>query len=259
MAEETDSQTVFKELSKLEHEFEQAEFEILKYSTKLLKPLYEKRKALLPKVEKFWSVAFEQIGEDLDQYLTPLDAELLESLDTIDLDRDETDPRTFTLTFSFKDNKFLETTTLSKTFTYVPKPSSPEDDDDEDSEDITESARVSYKSTKAPIKWKQGQDLTKTKPGQPISFFTFFEWENKGEEEDAKGGDVFANAHEVAILIAEELYPNAVKLYTDALIEEEEDDEEEIDLEEMLTIEITDEEDDDEDEEDEPPRKKSKK
>lgn len=85
------------------------------------------------------------------------------------------------------------------------------EEEEEDSEDITESARISYKSTPTPITWKAGQDLTKTKAGQPPSFFTFFSWVNSDDEGKK---DVFENAHEVAILIAEELYPNAVKLFS---------------------------------------------
>ncbi|ODQ70475.1 hypothetical protein LIPSTDRAFT_5934 [Lipomyces starkeyi NRRL Y-11557] len=240
------TQQAYKDLSNLERDFEKAELEICKYSTEKLKPLYERRKAIVSKIEKFWGIALEQMGDDIDQYITPQDAELFECISSIEVDREETDPRTFTLTFRFKENSFLEDNNISKTFTYIDKQN---DNEEEDSEDITEAGRIKYKSSKVDIKWKKDQDLTATPAGSPPSFFTFFDWENSDDESKK---DVFAQAHEVAILIADELYPNAVKLFTEAVEEEDEDDEdEEIDLE--------DEEEEEEEEEEEPPRKKSKK
>ncbi|KAK9265177.1 hypothetical protein V1519DRAFT_15692 [Lipomyces tetrasporus] len=240
------TQQTYQDLSKLERDFEIAELDILRYSTQKLKPLYERRKEIVEKLEKFWGIALEQMGDDIDQYITPQDAELFEYLSSIDVDRDETDPRTFTLTFRFKENSFLEDSTISKTFTYIDKK---DDNEEEDSEDITDASRIRYKSSKVNINWKKDHDLTVTPAGSPPSFFTFFDWENSDDESKR---DVFAQAHEVAILIADELYPNAVKLFTEAVEEEDEDDEEEeIDLEE--------EDDEEEEEEEERPRKKSRK
>ncbi|KAK9248926.1 hypothetical protein V1506DRAFT_528196 [Lipomyces tetrasporus] len=240
------TQQTYQDLSKLERDFEIAELDILRYSTQKLKPLYERRKEIVEKLEKFWGIALEQMGDDIDQYITPQDAELFEYLSSIDVDRDETDPRTFTLTFRFKENSFLEDSTISKTFTYIDKK---DDNEEEDSEDITDASRIRYKSSKVNINWKKDHDLTVTPAGSPPSFFTFFDWENSDDESKR---DVFAQAHEVAILIADELYPNAVKLFTEAVEEEDEDDEEEIDLEEE-------EDDEEEEEEEERPRKKSRK
>ncbi|KAJ8103184.1 hypothetical protein POJ06DRAFT_246833 [Lipomyces tetrasporus] len=202
------TQQTYQDLSKLERDFEIAELDILRYSTQKLKPLYERRKEIVEKLEKFWGIALEQMGDDIDQYITPQDAELFEYLSSIDVDRDETDPRTFTLTFRFKENSFLEDSTISKTFTYIDKK---DDNEEEDSEDITDASRIRYKSSKVNINWKKDHDLTVTPAGSPPSFFTFFDWENSDDESKR---DVFAQAHEVAILIADELYPNAVKLFS---------------------------------------------
>ncbi|KAK9325646.1 hypothetical protein V1517DRAFT_313944 [Lipomyces orientalis] len=227
------TQQTYQDLSKLERDFEIAELDILRYSTQKLKPLYDRRREIVEKLEKFWGIALEQMGDDIDQYITPQDAELFEYLSSIDVDRDETDPRTFTLTFRFKENPFLEDSTISKSFTYIDKK---DDNEEEDSEDITDAGRIRYKSSKVNIKWKKDNDLTATPAGSPPSFFTFFDWENSDDESKK---DVFAQAHEVAILIADELYPNAVKLFTEAVEEEDEDDEEEeIDLEGTYTISI---------------------
>ncbi|KAK9447303.1 uncharacterized protein V1518DRAFT_421887 [Limtongia smithiae] len=245
MADKT--QAAFAELAKLEIEFEKADLEIAKYSAKLLQPLYEQRKAIASKIEKFWPLAIEQLGDEIDQYFTPQDAELIDFLEAIHLDRDAADPRTFTITFTFKENPFLETLVLAKTFSFVPK-DIVDGEEEEDSEDITEAGRIMYKSTKVPIVWKKGKELTAQKPGAPVSFFSFFDWVN-----DEAGKDVFPKAHEVAVVIADELYPNAVKLFTEAVNEEDDGEEdEEIDLEDE-------DDDDDEEEDDEPPKKRVKK
>ncbi|KAK9453883.1 hypothetical protein V1511DRAFT_503488 [Dipodascopsis uninucleata] len=238
-----DDSKVFEELATLEMDFEKAELDILKYSTKLLNPLYKKRKETIKRIPSFWRTVLEQGGEEIDQYVNPQDGELLESILSIELERAEADPRTFTLKFEFEDNDFLEDNVITKTFTYIDKKS---DKEEEDSEDITDAAKIKYRSTKSDIKWKAGKNLIRTKAGATPSFFTFFDWENS---EDESKQDVFDRAHEVALYIAEDLYPNAVKLFTEATEEEEEDEDEEIDLED---------EDDEDDEEEEPPKKRRK-
>ncbi|KAK9461829.1 uncharacterized protein V1516DRAFT_663537 [Lipomyces oligophaga] len=237
-------ESIFEELAKLEPEFENAEVDILKYSTKLFAPLYETRKNIIAKIDQFWPSVISQVGEEIDAHITPTDNEVIDCINSIEVTRDVEDPRSFTITFGFNENEYLESTTISKTFTFIPKLP-----DSFSGDTVAEAERVVYKSTKVPLKWKPGKDLTETKPGEPYSFFTFFDWENSADKAEK---DVFPAAHEVAILIADELYPNAIKLYIDALNEgESEDDDEEIDLE--------DEDDDDDEEEEEPPRKRYKK
>ncbi|KAK9466277.1 hypothetical protein V1512DRAFT_291814 [Lipomyces arxii] len=241
---EDSTQATFNELSKLETDFEKAEVQILKYSLGLLKPLYERRKELVKNIENFWAFVLQQAGEDFDQYLTPQDAELIEEVSDILVERDDVDPRTFTITFTFNENDFMDTTVLAKKFTYIEK----KDDakEGEDSEDITGASRIRYSSTKVPITWKEGKNLTETTEGSPFSFFTFFDWVG-GEDSTEK--DIFDKAPELALFFVEELYPNAVKLYTEAVDDEDDDsDEEEIDLED----------DEEEDDEEEPPRKKNR-
>jgi hypothetical protein len=70
------------------------------------------------------------------------------------------------------------------------------------------------------IKWKPDQDLTRRNLGRP-SFFTFFEWAG-GEQ------DTFQEGEEVAAILADALYPDALKVWTEAVsIDEDEGDSEE--------------------------------
>ncbi|KAK9480970.1 hypothetical protein V1514DRAFT_349753 [Lipomyces japonicus] len=247
-------QRAFQELADLEGDFETAELEILKYSTEKLKPLYEKRRDVAANIPRFWAIVVDQAGDEFDQYVTPRDGALLEHISELDVIRDIEDPRSFTLVFKFFDNDFLENNLISKKFTYI---DTKKEETEEESDDIIDEAKIKYKSTKSEIKWKKGKDLTKTKKGEPFSFFTFFDWENSDDESKT---DIFDKAYEVAILLSDEVFPNASKLFTDAI--EEEDDEEEDDEIDLEDDEDEDEEEDEEEEEEEEearPKKKQKK
>ncbi|KAK9472493.1 uncharacterized protein V1510DRAFT_416908 [Dipodascopsis tothii] len=202
----------FNQLAKLETDFEQAELDVLKYQTKTLKPLYARRAKIINALPRFWPIALEQFGEDIDQYITPQDAKLFEAIAGVDLERDEADPRTFTLTFTFDDNEYLDQKVLAKTFRYVA----------EEAADGEDGPRHKYVSDAVEIQWKPKKNLAKTKVGAPTSFFTWFAWQNAGGDHE----DVFEDAHELALALAEDLYPNAVKYYIEAIDEENESDDE---------------------------------
>lgn len=96
-------------------------------------------------------------------------------------------------------------------------------------------------SSKSAIDWKEGKDLTQVKSGGAPSFFSFFQWE--GGDKGFRGGE------ELAVTLVEDIWPNAIKYFTESFEESDEPDEE-IDLES--------EEDEEESERDEPPKKKLK-
>jgi template-activating factor I len=82
------------------------------------------------------------------------------------------------------------------------------------------------------LKWKQGKDLTKTAPGAPPSFFTWFAFESPdagtGDMDGPEGGDL-------AVQFADEIYPHAHRIFQEALEEDSDDENEEEELDESGT------------------------
>ncbi|ODV92233.1 hypothetical protein CANCADRAFT_30461 [Tortispora caseinolytica NRRL Y-17796] len=225
-------ESAHKELSKLEEKFALADEEVMKLQNKLYKPILEERKAVLKSIPKFWPMVLEQYGEAIEKHITPDDQELLETIESIEVERDDDDIRSFEIKFVFGNNEFLEQTEITKKFKAISK----------------HGQDIKYESTPVEIKWKTGKDLTKREKGAAPSFFDFFAF--KGDDKE-----MFPEAEEIAASISEDLYPNAAKYYVDAIKElYEDEDESDISLSE---------EDEDEDEEnnesdaiEEPPQKK---
>lgn len=100
--------------------------------------------------------------------------------------------------------------TITKTFRNI---QSPESDDE-----IT--------SVKASLKWKQGKDLTKPVKGAPPSFFTWFAFEKLGQEKN-----IVPDSDNLAVSLADEIYPHAHTIFQDSFVEDEDEDDEDEDLE----------------------------
>ncbi|KAG4303328.1 hypothetical protein PCANB_000375 [Pneumocystis canis] len=243
-------------IADIELEFEKAEVQLLKYQVQLFNPLYEKRASVLRKIPKFWPIVLEAApGDELSVYISPDDANVLEHLIDLRVYRPNEDPRDINIIFEFEPNEYLESNSLhiEKLFTYSSqKAEAPSSNSDKEPSQLI--------SNKVDINWKKKKNLIKSTKGTAPSFFTWFSWTGKDNN------DVFEDGEELAIFIAEDLYPNAVKYFTDALQENEEEDEDaEIDLETgILTIlynnidinSIL--ENEDETSENEPPKKKTK-
>ncbi|ANB12095.1 Vps75p [Sugiyamaella lignohabitans] len=214
----------------------------VKYSTKVLKPVYEERREATRNVPKFWPTVLDS-SELLAEYITYEDTEVLDHLVDLYVEWDEDNVKNFTIHWEFSENDFLETNKVSKRFELVEAEKSGEGDDEDD-----EDAEDSYTSTPVALKWKKGKNLTKPKDGRDTSFFNWFSFSGEGPG-DYKGGE------NIAVIIAEELFPHALKFFADAFSEGD-----------LAEYELDDEEDDDEDDEvegdaeheDAPPRKKSK-
>ncbi|KAG4305722.1 hypothetical protein PORY_000632 [Pneumocystis oryctolagi] len=230
-------------IADIELEFEKAEVELLKYQVQLFSPLYEKRASILKKIPKFWPIVLEAVpGDDLSVYINADDANVLEHLIDLRVHRPNEDPRDINIIFEFEQNDYLESSSLylEKLFIYSKQKAEASSNSDKEPSQLI--------SKKVEIKWKKNKDLTKTIKGAAPSFFTWFSW-------TGENNDVFEDGEELAIFIAEDLYPNAVKYFTDALQENEEEDENaEIDLE----TENEDETSESESAENEPPKKKKK-
>jgi hypothetical protein len=114
-------------------------------------------------------------------------------------------------------------------------------------------------STKVTINWKTGKDLTKVVKGAPPSFFNWFAFEGKDQSQE----ELFDGA-DIAVSLADEIYPHAHKIYQDSFVEESDEVDEEEDLEEsgspfLFLADLVDEEGSDEEEEEGPPSKRSRK
>ena len=109
-----------------------------------LKPLYNKRQKLLDTLEGFWPTVFQHAPDDLSQFFTPLDLEILSSLKSFNVERyqieseTEGEPRSVRFTFEFGPNEYFEDKVLVKEVEYRSGPG------------ISEG----FVSTPVPIKWK---------------------------------------------------------------------------------------------------------
>lgn len=126
---------------------------------------------------------------------------MLSYLSSFQVSRDKNEPKEVEYTFTFAPNEYLEDDSLilKKTFSNLQSP-------DPDSH-IT--------STKVAIKWKEGKDFTEIIKGVPPSFFRWFAFEGNGE-----GEDDFPNSEELAIELADEIYPHAHRIFQESVIEE---------------------------------------
>lgn len=92
-----------------------------------------------------------------------------------------------------------------------------------------------FRSEPTILKWKEGNSIcsSETDNGKaqgvnPLSFFDWFSWTGSGE-------DKFKDGEQLALFIAEDLFPNAVKYFTEALCDavessDEEDESESVNL-----------------------------
>lgn len=193
----------------------------------------------MKKIPTFWFTVL-QTSPDLAEFITVEDAELLDNLSDLHVEWDKENHRNFSITFSFRENGFLEDSslTLKKDF---------------ECKDLGQ-GQYKYVSKPTEIKWKKGMDLTKNKDGEAASdydtFFNFFSFTGEGP------GD-FQQGENMALTITEELYPHALKFFVEANTMSDDDD-----IEGEYEIEEDDDEDDVEEEEEDgkeaPPKKKAK-
>ncbi|BFZ61882.1 hypothetical protein YB2330_002960 [Saitoella coloradoensis] len=232
---------IFSELGDLESQFSTAELQLLKEQSRIFEPLYAKRDKIIARIPGFWPTVLEQIEEDcLTDNIDFDDVDLLRNLKALSVKRDKDEPRTLTLTFEFEENEFLgeKSCRIVKRFTYT---------EGEEGEAGEEGGVLTSK--KVNLEWKDGKDLTKNAG----SFFHFFSWTGNGKDK--------CPGEELAMLIAEDMYPNALKYYTEAVNEDEEDFDDEEGLEDDEEEEAEDEdadvkEDEEAEQEQEQPKKK---
>ncbi|EUC36918.1 hypothetical protein COCCADRAFT_86925 [Bipolaris zeicola 26-R-13] len=306
----------FEELAALEHEFEDAEEEIIRKAEAIQTPLFKKRAELVEKIPHFWALVFEQAPPEIDSFIQPTDSKLIaECLSTVEVSRFELDdpngsPRSFLLRLGFTENEYFEDKVLEKKFWFRKSRdwqglvSEPVKINWKKGKDLTDGltdaayklgqlrAKLAADTTngaarKEEVKsaeYKKLAQMIETATDASISFFGLFSFvagyrwvsaeesaqaakeererfekvrrgERIDDDEDEDDEDpldyqeieVFPGGDEVATIIAEDIWPNAIRYYK-ATFEEEEDDEELSDIDAM----DSDDDDDDDDDDDEP-------
>jgi len=259
----------FNQLAELEREFDKVDVEILRETTIKQSPLYDKRNAITSAISGFWPHVFEDASSSLgfDEHITPEDAEVLAHLTELNVTRpnaEKGDPRDIEFRFTFKDNDYMPAQTVTKLFTYQDgRPgspgliSTPTKIEWKDTKDLTfgvnkaaieafEERKAKAQDKKAKLGGKE-QELLRLLNKNSQSFFTWFSYtgshrdlnEDDDDIEDLddedEGGitrpvDPFPFGDELAIQLAEDVFPHAVKYFTSSLEETDDEDDADIDL-----------------------------
>ncbi|KAG8903140.1 hypothetical protein FRB99_003683 [Tulasnella sp. 403] len=213
------------------------------------KPIYEKRRDTLAKIDKFWPIAIGKHPE-LDAYIQiNEDQQALSHLKDVNVIRDPKETRAFILEFHFEPNDFFSDAVLRKEYRYV----APEGAADEtpDADGITPSMlefdwEMNIEPQPCEIHWKSAaKNLVAKYPYTEDVDADAMDEETDMSEQFGSFFNLFARAadeHELGPTIADDLYPNAIDYFfgkhEDWEDEEEEedsedddDDAEEIDLE----------------------------
>ncbi|KAJ6627293.1 hypothetical protein B0H10DRAFT_1996417 [Mycena sp. CBHHK59/15] len=220
-----------KKLARVQRDLGRVELAMDRLSQVKILPAYEKRRAVLKSIPKFWPVALMNHSAFAFFAQHSADQLALSYLEDVWVTRDP----------YFKENPYFNDTVLKKEYKYLAPPASADDKPDENG--ITEamldfSWERDVESMATKIDWKDAEKaLTKLYPGDvgeddddmavdTGSFFNFFE----------KAPD----AADIGITIANEIFPEAIEYFLgqaggdeemDSDDEDEDDEEEEIDLE----------------------------
>lgn len=234
-------------LAECEQLMDKAEKDAEIYRIKHTQSIYQKRREIVLKIPQFWYIVLAE-NDDFAEYVGAEDLKYLEVINDIyvhhkvaDLD-DPKDRTTFSITISFKDEvnerALVPAQTVTKTFTT-------EVEDGEEhlfSEPVSvewpeELARINPVTIKEGKRELSGEEKKQYRAGMK-SFFAWFAWTGR------KPGKEFRNGEDLARLVTEDLFPYAVKYYTEALPGGEEDSD--VDSSEGEELDISDEEGGDE-------------
>jgi len=211
---------------------------------KRLSPVYEKRREVLKTVPKFWPVtlmnhpAFGIYAQHAD------DQKALVHLEDLFVIREEAEPRAFKIEFHFSENAYFSDKVLIKEYRYVAPPAAKDEKPDELG--LTPSMidfdwERDIEPQSQPITWKSDAvNITKLHP-RILS----------DEEDDgvAEAGSIFnlftekKDPLELGLLIANEIYGDAIEYFTgemggDILSDDEDDDEEDDEDDEAAEIDL---------------------
>lgn len=114
----------YEDLADIEHAFDDAETDIIRFQASRLSDLYTARNKTVSQIPNFWPLVLEQAPPDIDQYIQPSDsALLLSSLTNLSVSHFEIpskdgDPRSVSIKFEFSPNEYFEDSVLEKKFWY---------------------------------------------------------------------------------------------------------------------------------------------
>ncbi|CUM46205.1 uncharacterized protein AC631_00020 [Debaryomyces fabryi] len=235
-------------LAECEQEMDKAEIDASVYRIRKTQSIYKKRRQILTQIPQFWYIVLAE-NDDFPDYVTSDDLKYIEYITDIyvhykvaDSESSE-NPRDFSITVSFKDDEndepLVATQEITKHFhSYI-----------EDGEEKLSSSPVSVEWPKelseinpTLIKKNKGKDLSsEDKKNYRLgmkSFFSWFSWTG------TKPGKEFRSGDDLTRLVIDDLFPYAVKYYTEALPGDELDDEDSSEGEEL---DISEEDDDEND------------
>jgi predicted O-methyltransferase YrrM len=207
--------TVVDKLAGIEESFRVAKLTLLAKEAELFKPLFEKRARITQAIPRFWATVLSAENE-LSDVIGTEELDLLKSCLDLRIDRGD-DPRDFVLTLKFARNSYLadDCLVLQKAFKFD---------------------GGALRSVPVAIKWKQGKDIVDSASKQDrLSFFSLFGFTHShefaepdgeadyDEEEDAERLAAL-RLEDLAIQLAEEVFPHALSYFTDALAPDEEED-----------------------------------
>ncbi|KZW00659.1 hypothetical protein EXIGLDRAFT_830555 [Exidia glandulosa HHB12029] len=226
-------------LKDLQKDFARVELLLDRRAIKDLQPLYEKRRAVLKTIPKFWPQALFNCQQFGLHALLDEDRDALSYLEDLWIERDAVEPRVFTVEFHFKENPYFSDAVVKKVYKYVPEAGS---DASPDADGLTKAAfdfdwdeHVKPQATQ--IAWKDdAHNLVKKHP-----------WVQSEEDEELPedAGSVFnyfvreADPFGLAEVLGMEVFPDAVAYFngedddddiTDSDEEADDDGAEEIDL-----------------------------
>lgn len=204
--EEPDKETweklwkIEEKLDAFDSEMRKEEFELISKYDKLKNPVFLERGKVIATVPNFWATAIDHHPVLSSQMNEEDDNLVLEHLVDIQVEKDANSKK---ITFVFKENPFISNLSLTKTVKIV------------NDESVCEKDKIQWKNGKGPNRKK----TVKKGNGQGDLFFSFFSW---FENDETDIGDV----------IAEDLFPNAIKYFSGLDEDEEDDDEEDFDEDE---------------------------
>lgn len=211
-----------------EKEMSQVEREAEIYRIKKTQPMYAKRRSILKEIPKFWYIVLAE-NDDFADYISPDDLKYLEYIDDIYVyypivDDEAGHFKDFNITVTFGKNPYIPEQEITKKFKIVIQ----EDGDERivsDSVEVKwphELSKINPSVIKEKYKGKDKKDMSaKDKKNYRLGMKSFFSWFNWTGE---KPGKEFRNGEDLATLLSEDLYLNALKYYIIALSPDEDDD-----------------------------------
>lgn len=208
-------------LAECEIEFDKAENDAAIYRLKKTLGIYAKRREILKAIPQFWYIVLAE-NEDFSDYIRTEDLKFLEFISDIYVHHkvvdtySAEDAKYFSITMGFRDTEnkppLIKEQVIKKDFRTVVV----------DGEEKLESEPVAIEWPHE-LKDINPAEIKKSKDGALSaaekkkyrmgmkSFFAWFAWTGR------KPGKEFRNGEELARLIADDLYPYAVKYYSEAL------------------------------------------